>query len=103
MFDEREIASRIASAAADEMQLPRSVANDVAFHMTDWLGDLEALVRFYRDPGALSSAKAAEILTSFLVHAPNHIAAAAKLFTGFPVADVFQVGALGDDDLSCPE
>ena len=33
----------------------------------------------------------------FLVHAPNHIAAAAKLLTGFPVADVFCVGAVRED------
>ncbi len=30
---------------------------------------------------------------AFLIHAPNHIAAAAKL-GGFPVSDVFEVGAV---------
>jgi len=98
MFDETEIAERIGVVAAEEMGLPQAVAKDVAFHMTDWLDDLEALVAFFRDPGALPSSRAAEVLTAFLVHAPNHIAAAAKLYTGFPVCDVFQVGALHDEE-----
>ena len=98
MFDEREIADRIGAVATEEMGLPQSTAKEVAFHMTDWLDDLEALIAFFRDPGALPSSRAAEVLTSFLVHAPNHIAAAAKLYTGFPVCDVFQVGALHNDD-----
>jgi len=96
-FDEREIAARIAAAAEECMELPTPVARDVAFHMTEWLDDLEALLAFYNEPGALSPDDALEVLTKFLVHAPNHIAAAAKLLTGFPVADVFCVGAVRED------
>ena len=32
---------------------------------------------------------------AFLIHAPNHIVAAAKL-GGFPVSDVFEIGALSE-------
>jgi hypothetical protein len=35
-----------------------------------------------------------------LIHVPNHIAAAAKLYAGFPVSDIFEVGAVAPLDSS---
>lgn len=91
------IRARIAEVARREMKLPGTVADNVAFHMTDWLEDLDAYVRFCADPGKLSDAEVSQLLTNLLVHVPNHVAAAAKLYTGVPVTDIFGVGAISED------
>lgn len=92
-LDENSIRDRIEDVARTEMNLSESVACDVAFHMTDWLNDLEKFHRFCQSPSALSSEELSDLRMDFLVHVPNHVAAAGKLYTGFPVADVFKVGA----------
>jgi hypothetical protein len=96
-FDAKSIKDRIQRAARD-LELADSVARDVAFHMTDWLDDLDAYFRFCSDPHALTDKQVAALLMEFLVHVPNHVAAAAKLYTGGGVTDVFGVGATRDDD-----
>jgi hypothetical protein len=94
MFDAEAIRSRIEDSARSEAELSAAEARDVAFHMTDWLGDLAAFVRFCEEPSRLSSAQINELLTDFLVHVPNHVAAASKLLVDMPVSDVFGVGAV---------
>ena len=96
-FDPVAIEARIREVALREAELPVSVADDVAFHMTDWLDDLAAFSRFCADPSSLSDAEVSELLTNFLVHVPNHVAAAGKLYTGVPVTDIFQIGATSED------
>jgi hypothetical protein len=68
--------------------------HDIAFHMTDWIEDLRALVDIFENPERATDEKVTSTLMLFLVHAPAHIAAAAKLYTGEPVRDVFKVGAV---------
>lgn len=97
-FDEDSIKRRLERVARQELELPESVARDVAFHMTDWLDDLDAYARFCSDPQALTDEQVSKLLLAFLLHVPNHIAAAAKLSTGFGGTDVFGVGAVTDDD-----
>jgi len=97
-FDHKSIRDRIQRAARRDLDLPDSVAKDVAFHMTDWLNDLDAYVRLCSDPHALTDKQVATLLMDFLVHVPNHLAAAAKLLTGGGVTDVFGVGATEEDD-----
>ena len=75
------------------MKLTDAAADDVAFHMTDWLDNLDAYARFCADPSSMSDAEVDKVLTDFLVHVPNHIAAAGKLYTGIPVTDIFDVNA----------
>src|SRR6266545_1138982 len=96
-FDAQAIRERIAEVARREMELRDAVAHDVAFHMTDWLDDLDAYCRFCADPSRLSDAEVGELLTGFLVHVPNHVAAASKLYTGVPVTDIFGVSATSED------
>lgn len=96
-FNEQAIRARITEVAHRDMGLPDGVAEDVAFHMTDWLDDLEAYARFCADPGSMSDEAVGEMLTGFLVHVPNHLAAAGKLYTGIPVTDVFGVDATGQN------
>jgi len=70
------------------------VADDIAFHMTDWLEDLSRFHALCRSPGRFAPRKIEDILMGFLVHVPNHVAAAAKLMVDVSVADIFEVGAV---------
>jgi hypothetical protein len=92
-----QIRHRIAAVAQSELELPAGVAQDLAFHLTDWLDDFNALSRIFTDPTSATDSDIAEFLMRFLVHVPNHLAAASKLATGIPVTDVFGVGATDDD------
>ena len=95
MLNAAKVRERILEAAISEAGLSPAVATDVAFHMTDWLGDLSAFVALCRDPESHTLEKVNTVLLAFLLHAPNHVAAAAKLYADFPVTDIFHVGAIG--------
>lgn len=95
--DSEVIQARIADVARRMNELPDSVANEVAFHMTDWLDDLRALSGFYADPKSLTDAAVSKLLVHFLIHVPNHLAAASKLYIGMTVSDIFDVGATSED------
>jgi len=98
-FDVAKIKQTMTVALSDR-ELSDEARRDVVFHMTDWLVDLEALYRYYSEPDSVQPAAIEELLARFLVHVPNHVAAAAKLMVDFPVSDIFQVGAV---DLSYDE
>jgi hypothetical protein len=72
--DPQTIRVRIAEVAQRDMELSDAVAKDVAFHMTDWLDDLDAYLRFCANPSSMSDAEVSEMLMGFLVHVPNHLA-----------------------------
>jgi hypothetical protein len=70
------------------------VAAETAFHMTDWLGDLKRLSSLFLGKGRWTRNAVTHALGMFLVHVPNHVAAAAKIYSDYPVADIFEVGAI---------
>jgi hypothetical protein len=74
-------------------ELPAQSAYDLAFHLSDWRADAAFLLALHLAPDRFSPEEVKEGVTQFLVHAPNHVAAAAKL-SGWPVEDVFGIGAL---------
>lgn len=82
--------------AMQELGHPDNVAFDIAFHMADWLANLEKLQEFYENPDKFTKDQTSDILMGFLIHAPHHLAAAGKLITGFPVTDVFKIGAVSE-------
>ena len=98
-YDKDKITASIVVALQD-LDMQPEVINDAAFHMTDWLSDLDGWHTFCEKPDSLSSDELQDLLMSFLIHAPSHIAAASKLVTGFPVKDIFNVGATikGNED-----
>lgn len=100
MFDVEKIRAKIERVAIDEMDRSPEDAREVAFHMTDWLDDLNRYVRFCEDPDDSSPAAVSDMLLAFLLHVPNHLAAAATLYAGFPVSDLFEVGAVAPVDSS---
>jgi hypothetical protein len=93
MFNPERVRQRIAAASLTEGLSP-TVAADVAFHMTDWLDDLTRYVLLCQEPEAHTDEQVNAVLLALLQHAPNHIAAAAKLYADFPVRDIFGVGAV---------
>ena len=96
-LDAKAIEERIKEAILREAELPEGVADDVAFHMTDWLDDFTRFAQFCVEPSKWKDEEIEEMLLAFLVHVPNHVAAASKLLTGFPVTDVFGVGAVDNE------
>jgi len=61
---------------------------DVGFHLTDWHDNNAFLLALHLEPEAFTPDEIAVGVTNLLIHAPNHLAAAAKLI-GHPVTDVF--------------
>ena len=97
-MDSGEVCQAIERALeADEYGTPE-IRHDIAFHMTDWLADLEEWHAYCQSPESLEPDQTIELLIRFLVHVPNHVAAASKLMTGIPVADIFEVGAVAEDE-----
>jgi len=66
-------------------------ALDVAFHLSDWREDAAALLAVSLAPEHFTPEEVEECLVAFLLHAPNHVMAAATL-AGFPPSDVFNTG-----------
>jgi len=85
-------APRVLAEALAKDREPK-IARDMAFHLTDWNADAAFIVAVLMFPERFTQEEIAEGVESLIVHAPNHMAAAAKL-GGFPVTDVFDVGAL---------
>jgi hypothetical protein len=85
-------AARIRGAMAD---LSADVAHDIAFHLTDWAADAAFLVALVLSPEKFTDAEVRAGIRQFLIHAPNHVCAAAKL-ADEPVRDIFGVGALDE-------
>jgi hypothetical protein len=96
---DRELVRRQIEAALAEAGWGSAESrSEVGFHMTDWIDGLEDLYRHYQDPAGRDAESTMELLIQFLVHAPNHLAAASKMLTDIPVTDVFGVGALEETD-----
>lgn len=73
-------------------------AKEIAFHLVDWHTDAAFMMAVHLFPERFTPEELAAGAGMLLIHAPNHLAAAAKL-AGHPVQDVFEVGALdGPDD-----
>jgi len=75
-------------------------ARDIAFHLADWNSDAAFILAMHLFPERFTPEQILDGVEDFLIHAPNHVAAAAKL-GGHPIEDIFEVGALdaaSDDD-----
>lgn len=98
MFDnENKIRQRIKSVF-ETIEETKSFANDIAFHMTDWLSDIKDLQDIYSNIENFTNDEIQLFVYSFLAHVPNHLNAAMKLSGIGKVEDVFQVGIFEDDD-----
>ena len=73
------------------------IARDIAFHLVDWHSDAAFMMAVHLFPERFTPEELAAGADMLLVHAPNHLAAAAKL-AGHPIQDVFEIGVLDDTD-----
>jgi hypothetical protein len=86
--------ARALSPAPDDRSSPEDcIARDIAFHLTDWASDAAFIVALQLFPERFTAAEIESGVEGFLIHAPNHVAAAAVL-SGHPIEDIFEVGAL---------
>lgn len=81
-------------AACETRGITGQQADDIAFNMTDWMDDFLRLQQFFAAPKAMPPEQVARDVLCVLTHMPHHLAAAAKLYTGDPVVDVFGIGAV---------
>jgi hypothetical protein len=81
------------NGSVKESEIDGERARDVAFHLSDWHADAAFIVALHLFPERFTREEIDEGVRDFLIHAPNHVAAAAALF-GFPIQDIFEVGAL---------
>ena len=79
----------IASALSAEFGAEQAV--DIAFHLSDWGADAAFIVAVHLFPERFTANEIREGVQAFLIHAPNHVAAAAHL-ANWPIRDVFGVG-----------
>ena len=84
-------------AKALRSRFPENIAYDIAFHLTDWHADAAFIVAILLFPERFTPAQIRDGVEQFAIHAPNHTAAAAKL-CGFPIGDIFEIGALDATD-----
>ncbi len=84
-------------AAALSADYPPDTALELAFHLVDWHSDAAFIMAVHLFPERFTPEELSAGALMLLVHAPNHLAAAAKL-SGNPVSDIFEVGIFDDSD-----
>jgi hypothetical protein len=90
-----ETRNRLASALAADY--PPDIAHEIAFHLVDWHTDAAFMMAVHLFPERFTAEELVAGSDMLLIHAPNHLAAAAKL-AGHPIQDVFDVGVCDDTD-----
>ena len=85
------IASTITAALAAEDAGEEQVlhADQIAFHLTDWNAEAAFLVALHLFPERFTPEEIREGVLGFLLHAPHHVIAAARL-AGHPTEDIFR-------------
>jgi hypothetical protein len=87
------IRSNIMQALAHDGFLTKAEAQEAAFHLTDWITELNELNELFSVP-RWDTTHAQQVLMSFVVHAQAHLVAAHRIIAGAPVTDVFELGAV---------
>ena len=82
-----ETMDAIRSALEPEFGIER--ASEIAFHMADWNADAAFILAVHLFPERFTEEEIEDGVRLFLIHAPNHIAEAARL-AGCPAEDVFR-------------
>ena len=77
---------------------PAEVAQQIAIHLTDGNKEAAFIAALILFPERFTQDEIRKGIQQFLIHVPNHLVAAAKL-AGWPVEDMFDLGALdGPED-----
>ena len=89
-LNKKKIRSMLIEVLKKTETYTKEECDDIAFHMTDWLDNFIELFEVYRNPHKHNHKKIKDILDSFLVHVPNHVAAASKLLLDQGISDIWQ-------------
>jgi len=90
-------ATRETLASALSADYPPDTARDIAFHLVDWHSDAAFMMAVHLFPERFTPEELVVGADMLLMHAPNHLAAAAKL-SGHPIQDIFEIGVLDDSN-----
>jgi hypothetical protein len=90
--------SRITQALSNPKATKEQIlrADQIAFHLTDWNSDAAFIIALHLFPEQFTPEEIEAAVDMFLIHVPNHVVAAARLY-GHPPKDIFN---LGDDGLA---
>lgn len=80
------VMEQIAQAISSEH--PPEIAGEIGFHLGDWQMDAAFLVALHLFPERFTPEEIRDGVRAFLIHAPQHIIAAARL-AGNSIDDVF--------------
>lgn len=97
MLEHREVSERILSALAAD-GLDPEIAEAITFHLTVWRRDLENLLKIWNQADQMSDDEIRTLIIRFLVHVPEHVAAAKKLSGCGAIVDLFAVGVCENDE-----
>lgn len=89
-----DLSARIATVLASGSEISREVAEEAAFHLSDWYADWERVLDILSDDEEPNLNAAKAVVIEFAAHAAAHIAAAHRILLGFPVKDVFRIGSV---------
>lgn len=89
MKDAKQLASHLALSLRNAAELPEDVCNDIAFHTTDWLDEMQSLYKTFENIESLSDEEIYNNLLKFFIHAPEHIVRATELMTGTEIERIF--------------
>ena len=83
-----DVNSRITAAIARSQEEADILAADgIGFHLVDWQADAAFIVALSLYPDRFTDEEVREGVEFFLLHAPAHVLAAARL-SGIPIADL---------------
>jgi hypothetical protein len=77
--------------SALQVEVGAEKAHEIAFHLSDWSDDAAFILALHLFPERFTPEEVSQGVLEFLIHVPNHVAAAAHLY-GLPIGDVFGVG-----------
>ena len=87
---------KILEEAFNKDKTTRKDSSDIAFHMLDWIEDLEELYQLFVDIEEKNDNEIRDAIEGFLVHVPPHLNAA-RFLTGLgKVEDVFNLDLIED-------
>lgn len=87
-------AAHTAIALALSSDVKQEIADEIAFHMVDWIDDAAFLIALHLSPERFTADEIEAGIGLFLAHVPAHIIAAARRM-GYSTEDFF---AESDDD-----
>ncbi len=76
-------------AQAISAEYPPEAAGEIGFHLGDWQSDAAFLVALHLFPERFTPEEIRDGVRAFLIHAPHHIIAAARL-SGNSTDDIFR-------------